>query len=133
MLQALYMDRPVLTGSTLTEHFGTLAQVRCELGRHKDLEDTTIPSLGPVTRTLHTLRLIFDSAESRDRSQKILNNWSSSFTPEESKAIDMISLCCNYYPSRSESFIENIFTCVERYEITNKILHVGVPFWMLAG
>ena len=136
MLQALYMDSPVLTTSTQTEHFDTLAQVRCDLGSRKDSKDGTMSSLVSGTRTwttLHTLRLVFNSAESRDFSQKILNNWLSFFTPEESKAIDMISLCCDYCPSRDESFAENVFTCIEQYEITNKVLHVGVPLWMLAG
>jgi hypothetical protein len=108
MLQALYMHSPVLimgtqielfdllaqVKDTQTELFDTLAQVRCELGSRKDSEDATIPSLGPRTwTTLHTLRLVFDSVQSRNSSQRILNNWSSSFTPEEANVIDMFSNC----------------------------------------
>ena len=128
MLQALYMHSPVLTAGAQIEHIDTLVQVRCELDSSKDSDDDTILSLGPETRTwstLHTLRFIFDSAQSRDNSQKILNNWSSSFTLEEAKAIDMFSC----YGSRDyyigdESFVKNLLSCIECCEITSKVLHV---------
>jgi hypothetical protein len=132
ILQALYMRIPMLTASAQIEHLDTLAQVRCELDNS---DDATLPSLGSggtrTRTTLHTLRFIFDSAESRDTSQKILNNWSSSFTLEETEAIYIFSRCCNRDYIRDESFIENILSCVERYEVTNKVLHVGVFIWML--
>ena len=125
MLQVLYMH---ITSGTQTEHFNTLAQARCELGSREVSEDATMPSLGPGTRictTLHTLRLVFDSPENRDKSQKILNNWSSSFTREESEAIDMIRHDCFYI--RSKLFVENSLklACNERCLITNKVLHVS--------
>ena len=118
MLQGLHMHIPEITADTQTEHFHTLAEVRCELpelGDNNDSDDDTMPSLEPRTRTtLDTLRFVFKSAESRDNSQKILNNWLFSFTPEEAnlKAKDiyiinpghmisrMISRCgYNYFPS----------------------------------
>jgi hypothetical protein len=131
MLQALHMHIPMLTAKTQTEHLHSLAQVCCELpnfSSRKDLEDATIFSLEPWTRnSLRTLRFVFNSAESRDGSQKILNYWSS-FTPEESNAIDMIRLCSSCNPSRVGSFVEKILACIEHYEITNNVLHVGVFF-----
>ena len=60
MLQALYMHSPVLTVGTQTEHFDSLAQIRCELGSRKDSGDAAIPSLVPgtwTTVTLHPLRI----------------------------------------------------------------------------
>ena len=137
MLQALYMHSSTLTVGTQSEHFDTLAQVRCELGSCKDSEDATMP-LGPGTWTaLHTLRFVFGSAESRNNSQKILNKWSSSFTPEEAKAIDMIGHCSNYI--RCKSFVhennaehlmlDQLLACIEHYKVTSKILHVGIFFW----
>jgi hypothetical protein len=74
MLQALYIHSPgALTAGTQIEHFDTLAQVRCELYSRNDSQDATIPSLPDGTWTaLHTLRFVFDSAESRDISHKIL-------------------------------------------------------------
>ena len=99
ILQALHTHGPVITAGTQAEYFDTLAQVHCEMGSREDSENATIPSLGLGTwTTLHSkLRFVFNSPESRDRSQKILNtgNRSSSFTPEEAKAIDMISRCSN--------------------------------------
>ena len=144
MLQALYMHSPVLNAGTQTEHFDALAHVRCELGTRKDSEDSTMPSLGPGTcTTLHTLRLVFYSAGSRDSSQKILNNWTSSFTPEEAKAIDMIRRCSNI-PSSDKFFVpvlgcnsvhmmipDQFLACIEHYEVTSKVLLVGIFFWML--
>jgi hypothetical protein len=143
MLQALYIHTPgALTARTQTEHFDTLAEVRCELGTRKDSQDATMPSLPDGTWTaLHTLRFIFDSAASRDILQKKLNNWSSSFTPEEAKTIDRIT----YYSNdiyRKTLFLEHsvylslvldsLLSYVEHHEVTNKILHVGIFFWMLA-
>ena len=133
MLQALYMRIPVSNTGAQIEHFDTLAQVRCELGIRKDSDDATMLSLRLGTwTTLHTFRLFFHSAESRDSSQKILNNWSSSFTLEEANAIDMLQQLCNRDYIRDESFFENILSCIECCEITNKVLHVGAFFWMLA-
>ena len=131
-LQALYMRIPVLTTGTEIEHLDTLAQVRCELGLRRDSEDGTMLSLSPGTKTtLHTLRVFFRSVASRDSSQKILNNWSSSFTLEESEVIDKLRQLCSPDYIRDGSFVKNILSCIECYEITNKVLHVGVFFWML--
>ena len=142
MLQALHMHSSVLTVGTRSEHLNTLARVRCELGSHKDSEDATMPSLGPRTcTTLDTLHVFFGSAKSRDSSQRILNNWSSSFTPEEAKVIDMIGCCSNYI--RDHSFVleinalhamlrlDRFLARIESYKITNKVLNVGLFFWML--
>ena len=89
MLQGLYMHVPVIIAGTQTEHFHTLAQVLRELpesGSLKDSENSTMPLLEPRTRTsLDTLQFYFDSSESGSR------DWSSCFTLEEAKAIDMIS------------------------------------------
>ena len=130
MLQVLFMRIPLFTAGVQTriEHLDTLAQVRCELDSNKDSDNTTIPSLAPGTRTwttLHTLRYFFDTAKSRDTSQKKLNNWSSSYSKEEAKAIDMISRWC----IRDESFIKNILSCIECCEITNNVLRVSL-FWI---
>ena len=123
MLQALYIRIPVLTTVAQIEHLDTLAQVRCELGICKDLEDPTMLSLRTGTWTiLHTLRVIFDSPESRDSSQKKLNDWSSSFTLEEHETIKILK---GFNPDTG-SFIKNVLSCVECYEITNKVLRVGV-------
>ena len=141
MLQALHMYSSVLTVGTRSDHLDTLARVRCELGSRKDSEDATMPSLGPGTwTTLDTLRVVFGSAESRDNSQKLLNNWSSSFTPGEAKAIEMISYCSNYI--RDNSFVleddadhlilDQFLAWIEHCEVTNKVLHVGIFFWMFA-
>ena len=130
MLQALYMRIPVITERAQIEHLDTLVQVRCELG---DSYDVTIPSLGPGTRTwttLETLQFIFDSAESRDTSQKLLNN-SSSLTPVEAETVFEFRVCCDPDYIRDESFVKNILFWMERYEVTNKVLHVGVFFSML--
>ena len=92
------MNIPTSSAGARIEHLDALVQVRCELDSSKDSNDVSTPSLGPGIRTwtsLHTLRLYYYSAEDRNTSQKIFNNWSSSFTPEEAKAIDMISSCCN--------------------------------------
>ena len=129
MLQDLYIRIPVLTTVAQIEHFDTLAQVRCELGIHKDSEDPTMLSLRPGTwTTLYTLRVILDSPESRDSSQRVLNNWSSSFTQEEYEAIGMLKRC----NPRSGSYVKDILSCIESYEITNKVLRVGVFIWMHA-
>ena len=138
MLQVLYMHSPGVLTAAQTEHFDTLAQFRCESGCHKDSEDTTMPSLGSGTQTtLHTLRILFDSAESRDSSQKTLNKWSSSFTLEEVKAISMISRCSNYINGICGKSFENnailsnldqLLAYIEHYEVTNKVLHVGIFF-----
>ena len=89
MLQGLYMHVPVIIAGTQTEHFHTLAQVLRELpesGSLKDSENSTMPLLEPRTRTsLDTLLFYFDSSESGSC------DWSSCFTLEEAKAIDMIS------------------------------------------
>ena len=98
-----------------------------------------MPSLGPGTcTTLQTLRVVFGSAKSRDSSQKIFNNWSSSFTPGEAKAIDMISHCSNYI--RDNSFVleddadhlilDQFLAWIEHYDVTNKVFHVGIFFGM---
>ena len=111
MLQALYIRIPVLTAVAQIEHLDSLAKVRCELDNSEDSDDATTLSLGSGTRTrapLHTLRIVFDSVQSRDKTQKILNNWSSFYTPEEDEAIDMIDLCCNREDIRSESFVKYI-------------------------
>jgi hypothetical protein len=146
MLQALNIHTPVLTAGTQTELFDTLAQVRCELGSRKDSdsEDATMPSLGPGTwTTLDTLRFVFNKAKRRDKSQKILNNRSSSFTPKEAKAINVINSCGNYIHGNSKSFRlendavllmqDNLLACIEHYrdKVTTKVLHVGIFFWML--
>ena len=106
MLQGLHMLIPVIIAGTQTEHFHTLAQVLRELpesGSRKDSESSTIPLLEPRTRTsLVTLQFYFDSSVSGSR------DWSSCFTPEEAKAIDMISriiklpLIFNHYFESSE-------------------------------
>ena len=108
MFQGLYMHIPVIIAGTQTEHFHTLAQVLPsrelpELGSRKDSENSTMPLLEPWTRTsLVTLQFYFDSSESGSR------DWSSCFTPEEAKAIDMISriiklpLIFNHYFESSE-------------------------------
>ena len=166
MLQGLYMHIPVIIAGTQTEHFHTLAQVRCELPEldsRKDSEDATMPSLEPRTRTtLDTLRFVFESTESRDNSQKILNNWSFSFTPEEDKAIDMISRIidriisrCSYFPSPYRNYVpdksnnisnnatnlmldqyltslEDDLASLNAYEVTNKVLLVRLFFWILS-
>ena len=135
MLQALYMRIPhVLATAAQIEYLDTIAKVRCELGICKDSEDTAMLSPRPGTwTTLRTLRVFFDTAESRDSSQKILNNWSSSFTTEEANAIDRIRQWWRRDIS-AESFVKNVLpvSSIERYEITNKVLHVGVSFWMVA-
>ena len=132
MLQTLYMRLPMITANAQIEHLDTLVQVRCELGNS---DDATIPSLGPGTRTwtaLETLRFIFDSAESRDTSQKILNNlFSFTLEERETEAICVFNDCCDRDYIRDESFVENILFWNERYEVTNKVLHVGAFFWML--
>ena len=144
MLQALNMHSFVLNAGThKTELLNTLAQVRCESGSRKDSEDATMPSLGPGTwTTLDTLRCVFYKAKSRDKSQKILNNWSSSFTPKEAKAINVINRCSNYI--HGHSFVlennavllmqDNFLACIEHYrdKVTTKVLHVGIFFWMLS-
>ena len=166
MLQSLHMFIPEITAETETEHFHTLAQVRCELPEldsRKDSEDATMPSLEPRTRTtLDTLRFVFESTESRDKSQKILNNWSFSFTPEEDKAIDMISRIidriisrCSYFPSPYRNYVpdksnnisnnatnlmldqyltslEDDLASLNAYEVTNKVLLVRLFFWILS-
>ena len=132
MLQALYMRLPVITASSQIEHLDTLVYVRCELG-NSDESDATIPALGPGTRTwttLETLQFIFDSAESRDTSQQLLNN-SSSLTPVEAETVFEFRVCCDPDYIRDESFVKNILFWMERYEVTNKVLHVGVFFSML--
>ena len=133
MLQALYMHIPVYTGAQIV-HLDTLAQVRCELGFRKDSEDATILSLRPQTwTTLHTFRIIFDSRESRKSLRKRLNNWSSSLSLEEAKAVDMLGKL--WFPKgdyTDRNFLKNILSRIESYEITNKVLHVGIFFWMLA-
>ena len=134
MLQAFYIRIPMLTTVAQIEHLDTLAQVRCELGIRKDSDDATILSLSPRTwTTLYTLRVIFDSPENRDSSQKKLNNWSTSFTLEEFEVMDILQQRCNLDNIRDGSFIKNILSCIECYEITNKVLHVGVFFWMLSS
>ena len=138
MLQALYIRIPVLTTGAEIEHLDTLAHVRCELGIPKDSEDATMLSLRPRTwSTLHTLRVIFDSRESRESSRKILNYWSSSFTREEAIAIHMLrqrstsasGYCADIF---DESFVKIFLSNIKRYKITSKGLHVGVFFWVLA-
>ena len=132
MLRALYMRLPVITASSQIEHLDTLVHVRCELGNSND-SDATIPTLGPGTRSwtaLQTLQFIFDSAESRDTSQKLLNN-SSSLTPVEAETVFEFRVCCDPDYIRDESFVKNILFWMERYEVTNKVLHVGVFFSML--
>ena len=132
MLQVLYMHIPMSTAVVQIEQLDTLAQVRCELGIHNDSEDATMLSLRPGTwTTLRTLRFFFDTDESRHSSQKILNNWSSSFTLEEADAIYTIQQWWRRDIS-DESFVKNLFSTIECYKITNKVLHVGVFFWMLA-
>ena len=137
VLQALYMHIPELTTAQI-EHLDTLALVRCELGIPKGSEDATMLSLRPTGTwtTLHILRVSFDSAESRDSSQKILNNWSSSFTLEEANVIDRLRLERNLksYYSRNGSSVKNILSFIECYQknITSKVLRVGEFFWMLA-
>ena len=137
-LQALHLRSSRLTLDThQTEHLNTLAQARCELGSRKDSEDATLPSLGSGTwATLDTLRFVLDSEASRDSMQKKLNNWSSSFTPEEAMAKEMI-IGWSYPNSKSfmledKAMLNLILARVEHYEVTNKVLHVGIFFWMLA-
>ena len=130
MLQALCMHIPASTTGAQIEHLDTLAQVRCELGFRKDSEDATILSLRPRTwTTLHTLRVIFDSRGSWKSSRKILNNWSSSFSPGEDKVIDMLQKpWFRDGDFTDRDFLKNILSRIESYEITNKVLHVGVFF-----
>ena len=153
MLEGLHMEIPEITADTQIEHFHALAQVRCELPElddHKDSQDDTMPSLEPrTTTTLDTLQFFFESAESRDNSQKILNNWLFFFTPEEAKAIDMISPVishmisrCRYFPSGPnvleisnnalDQFLEDDLAFLKDYAVTNRVLLVRLFFWMLA-
>ena len=139
MLQALYIRIPGLTTVAVAqiEHFNTLARIRCELASSKDLDDATTLSLGSGTRTcqwttLHTLRFIFDLSGSRNTSQKRLNNWSSSYTMEEAKAIDIFSRCCNRDCIRDQSFLKTILSYIECYEITNNVLLVSL-LWISGG
>ena len=132
MLQALYMHIPVLTTAQI-ELLDTLAQVRCGLAIRKDSENATMLSLSPGTwTTLLTLRVFFHSAKSRDSSEKILNNWSSSFTLKEANAISMLRQRWNRDYIREGPSLESILSGIECHEITNKVLHVGLFFWMLA-
>ena len=135
MLQALYIHIPALTSDAEIEQLNTLAQVRCELGIHKDSEDAIMLSLKPGTwTTLHTLRVIFDSRLSRESSRKILNYWSSSFTREEAIAIHMLrqqSTTGYRADTLDESYVKIFLFNIRGYKITNKVLHVGVFFWML--
>ena len=92
-------------------------------------------SLKPGTwTTLHTLRVIFDSRLSRESSRKILNYWSSSFTREEAIAIHMLrqqSTTGYRADTLDESYVKIFLFNIRGYKITNKVLHVGVFFWML--
>ena len=134
MLQALYIRIPEITAGAQIEHLDTLAKVRCELDGSKDSDDAMRLSLGPGTgspTTLHTLRLIFESAHSRDRTQKKLNNWLSLFTPKEHETIDLINRWCNRDDILGESFefVKYLLSTLKYYEITNKVLHVSL-FWI---
>jgi len=133
MLQALYMHSPVLARGAQTKHFDDLAQVRCELGSHK------MPSLRTWTH-LHTLRFVFDSGESRDRSQKTLNDGSSesSFTsgPEEVMAIKLLGFCRELVYNNGSWFesnlvglqscmrLDQLLACIECSKVTTKMLRV---------
>ena len=126
LLQVLYIRIP---RNAQIEHIDTLAEVRCESGIRKDSEDAAMLSLCPGTwTTLHTLRLFFQSGEIRDSQQRILNKWTSSLNSDETNAIEVIRERWNQ-SINDGSLFEEILSFIECYEITNKILRVGVFFW----
>ena len=132
ILQVLYMRIPVFTTGAQIEHLNTLAQVRCELGVRKDSDDATTFSLRPGTwTTLQTLRIFFDSAKCRDSLQRTLNNWSSSFTWEETNTINVLRQRWNLEFISDGSILKKFLSFVKCYEITNKVLLVRVFFWIL--
>jgi len=139
MLRALYIYEWESIGVAQIEHFNSLAQVRCQPSG-KDADDGITPSLGSGT-TLDMLRIVFDSGENRDESQKILNAWSHTLSPEEARAVDMLVFWrgiirrdrifgirdVDIEHRRSDCVtLDKIMACIEQCEaiITTKVLRV---------
>ena len=125
MLQALCMHHCASVSSTQAGLFNRLAQVRCESGG-----------------ILDGLHIVFDSAENRDSSQIMLNNWSPSTSPEETEAVQILIDWRGQLHSglfKNDAFILNhkhknyylemldrFFTCIEQCKaITVNVLRVG--------